>query len=59
MGGPYLLAWQSGDEFLLRDLTDDEARKLQQLCVAGQAEVAVCQMNHICESSADSQLALF
>ena len=36
VGAPYLLAWRSGDEFLLRELSDEEARKLQELCLACQ-----------------------
>ena len=35
---PYLLTWRIGDEFILRELTDNEARKLQELCLANRAE---------------------
>lgn len=38
VGAPYLLAWQRGDEFLLRELSDEEAYRLQELCLAYQAE---------------------
>lgn len=40
MGWPYLLAWQSGAEFLLRELTIEEADRLRELCRAHQMEQA-------------------
>src|SRR5205085_3522991 len=40
MGEPYLLAWQTETEFLLRELIDEEARKLQGLCLVCQADEA-------------------
>ena len=56
---PDLLAWRDGDEFLLRELTDDEALKLQQLCLACQAEEAARQESQVCPATAEAQLGLF
>ena len=59
IGEPYLLAWHSGDEFLLRELTDQEARKLQKLCLASQAEKPGRQDRQACRGTAEAQLGLF
>ena len=59
IGEPYLLAWRNGDEFMLRELTDEEARKLQELCLACQAEEAARQERQVCRATAEAQLGLF
>jgi hypothetical protein len=59
VGEPYLLAWRSGDEVMLRELTDGEARKLQVLCLACQAEEAARHENQACQATVESQLGLF
>lgn len=55
-GGPYLLAWHCGEEFLLRELSDEEARQLQELCLAAQDEQTQQQPS---APSAATQLGLF
>jgi hypothetical protein len=59
IGAPYLLAWRDGDEFLLRELTDDEARKLQELCLACQAEATDRHEHQVFRTTAEAQLGLF
>ncbi|HEV2971090.1 MAG TPA: hypothetical protein VGY55_14045 [Pirellulales bacterium] len=59
IGAPYLLAWRIGDEFLLRELTDDEARKLQELCLDTQSEEATGQERQVCRANAEAQIGLF
>ncbi len=59
IGEPFLLAWRSGDEFMLRELTDGEARKLQELCLASQAEKAARRDRQVYRATAETQLGLF
>jgi len=56
---PYLLAWYYGEEYFLRELTDAEARRLQELCLACQAEQAAKMQQPVCEMPAETQLGLF
>ncbi|HZZ26765.1 MAG TPA: hypothetical protein VFE46_02060 [Pirellulales bacterium] len=58
-GTPFLLAWQTEREFLLRELTYDEARKLQEFCLACQAERADAAIQEARLISSQSQLGLF
>lgn len=58
VGAPYLVAWQSENEFLVRELDDEEALRLQELCLAAQAEQAD-KVAHQAEASVQSQLGLF
>jgi hypothetical protein len=59
IGAPYLLAWRDSDEFLLRELTEEEARTLQALCLAVQAGNSARQERAAVESQAEAQLGLF
>ena len=56
-GAPYLLAWRTETEFLLRELTDEEARLLQSLCLANQGELRPHQTTDVAPAS--TQLGLF
>lgn len=38
IGAPYLLAWQEGEYFLVRELSDEESTALQAACLKAQAE---------------------
>ncbi len=58
-GAPYLLAWQTEREFLLRELSDDDARRLQEFCLACQAEKADAAIHEESLATAQSQLGLF
>jgi hypothetical protein len=58
VGAPYLLAWQSETEFLVRELGDAEALRLQELCLAVQAEHAD-KATRQAEVNVQSQLGLF
>lgn len=58
VGAPYLLAWQSETEFLVRELGDEEALRLQELCLAAQAEHADKATRQV-EVNFQSQLGLF
>ena len=58
VGAPYLLAWQSETEFLVRELGDEEALRLQELCLAAQAEHAD-KVARQAEVNVQSQLGLF
>ena len=58
-GAPFLLAWQCRDEFLLRELTDEEARRLQQLCLACQVEQADQSAQRVSSTPAETQRDLF
>jgi hypothetical protein len=58
-GTPFLLAWQNEGEFLLRDLTYEEARPLKDLCLASQAERAEAAIQEARLVSLQSQLGLF
>lgn len=59
IGAPYLLAWQSGDEFLIRELADEEALKLQELCLAAQAEESPQRALAPAAATDQAQLGLF
>ncbi len=59
IGAPYLLAWQSGEEFLLRELTDEQAYRLQELCLADQAEHTEAAKKRLYEVPAATQQGLF
>jgi hypothetical protein len=59
IGEPFLLAWRSGDEFMLRELNDGEALKLQELCLANQAEEAAPQESQVRRATGEAQLGLF
>jgi hypothetical protein len=58
VGAPYLLASQSETEFLVRELGDEEALRLQELCLAAQAEHAD-KVARQTEANVQSQLGLF
>jgi hypothetical protein len=58
-GTPFLLAWQTEREFLLRELTYEEARRLQEFCLACQAERADAAIQEAQLLSTQSQLGLF
>jgi hypothetical protein len=58
-GTPFLLAWQTEREFLLRELNYDDARRLQEFCLACQAEQADAAIQEARLVSAESQLGLF
>jgi hypothetical protein len=59
MGSPYLLAWRDGDEFLLRELTTDDAYDLQHLCMRARMTADVLERQHQCDSSTTAQSRLF
>ena len=59
IGAPYLLAWKSGDEFLLRELTEEQACKLQELCLACQAVETARHDPDDFNLPAQAQLGLF
>ncbi len=59
MGEPYLLAWRTETECLLRELADEEARRLQELCLEWQAEAAAKQVQPTGNAGAPSQRGLF
>jgi hypothetical protein len=56
---PYLLVWHTDREFLLRELTDEEAEKLQEFCLACQAERANAAIQEARLTPSQSQLGLF
>jgi hypothetical protein len=58
-GTPFILAWQTEREFLLRELTYDEAQRLQEFCLACQAERADAAIQEARLVSDQSQLGLF
>ncbi len=58
VGAPYLLTWQSESEFLVRELSDVEAIRLQELCLAAQAEYTN-QATPQAAANVQSQLGLF
>lgn len=58
VGAPYLLTWQSETEFLVRELGDEESLRLQELCLAAQAEQAD-KVTRQAEANVQSQLGLF
>lgn len=58
VGAPYLVAWQSETEFLVRELCDEESLRLQELCLAAQAEQAD-KVARQAEANVQSQLGLF
>lgn len=58
-GAPYLLAKRTETEFLLRELTEEEARRLQELCLQWQAEKAEQAIQNEKEAQLPSQLGLF
>lgn len=39
-GAPFLLAWRTETEYLIRELSDEEAHRIQELCLTAQAEQA-------------------
>ena len=59
MGMPFLLAWQTEREFLLRELNYEEARQLRKFCLASQAERADAAIQEARLVAAQSQLGLF
>jgi len=58
VGSAYLLAWQIENEFLVRELDDEESLRLQELCLAAQAEQAD-KIARQAETTVQSQLGLF
>ncbi len=58
-GAPYLLAWRTEREFLLRELADEEAGQLQTLCIECQAETARPAVQQGKDTPLESQLDLF
>jgi hypothetical protein len=58
-GSPYLLAWETESEYLLRELSDEEARRLQILCLAKQEAVKERLKKPIPPVSNENQLGLF
>jgi hypothetical protein len=59
MGQPYLMAWRTESECLLRELDDEEARRLQELCLEWQAEEAAKPVQQTSDTPAPSQRGLF
>ena len=59
MGMPSLLAWQTEREFLLRELTDEDAQRLRKFCLESQAERADAAIQEARLVAAQSQLGLF
>jgi hypothetical protein len=59
MGEPYLLAWRTETEYLLRELNDEEARRLQELCLEWQGEEVAKPMPQTSDTPAPSQRGLF
>ncbi len=58
-GGPYLLAWRTDREYLIRELVDEEACQLQTLCLECQAETARPAVQQGKDTPLESQLDLF
>ena len=58
-GTPFLLAWQTEREFLLRELTYEEARRLKEFCLACKTERADAAIQEARLVAAQSQLGLF
>ena len=59
MGSPYIVAWRSDDEFMLRELREDEARRLQKMCLAAHADSPARPEQPACECHPETQLGLF